>query len=68
MRLADPKRNSQNNNTCAKNGLTYRERSGYRVETDMDFMYKVCGIADAHQGASRVDVILPTIELLVALE
>jgi hypothetical protein len=34
----------------------------------MDLMYKICGIADAHKGTPRIDIVLPTVDLLVVLE
>lgn len=47
---------------------TYREGAGDRVEAYVYLVNKVCRIADTHEGAARIDVILPTIQLLVVLE
>lgn len=52
----------------AENEETYREGAGDRVETHMYLVNKVRRIADTHKRAARVDVILPTIQLLVVLE
>lgn len=34
----------------------------------MHLVNKVCGIADTHERTARIDVILPTIQFIVALE
>ena len=46
---------------------THRERACDRVEADMDFMDKIGGTASAHWSAC-VDVVLPSVKLLVAFE
>lgn len=34
----------------------------------MDFMNKIDGVAESHERATRVNVILPTVDFVVALE
>jgi hypothetical protein len=40
----------------------------YGVEADVDFVNEIGGVADAHERAPRVDVVLPTVEFLVTLQ
>ena len=47
---------------------TYSECPRYRIKTNVHFVHKVCRVADTHEGATRVDVVLPSVEFLVALE
>ena len=34
----------------------------------MDFVHEVGGVAHAHERTSRVDVVLPSVQLLITLE
>jgi hypothetical protein len=47
---------------------TYREGAGDRIKAYMYLVDKVGRVADTHKRAARVDVILPTVQLLVVLE
>lgn len=47
---------------------TYGEGSGAGIKADMDFVDEIGGIAYAHEGAARIDVVLPAIEFLVVLQ
>lgn len=38
------------------------------IKTNMDLMNEISGIADAHKGTPRIDVVLPTVDLLVVFE
>jgi hypothetical protein len=46
----------------------YREGTGDRVKAYMYLVNKVGRVADTHKRAARVDVILPTVQLLIVLE
>jgi hypothetical protein len=46
----------------------YSECAGEGIEADVYLMYEICGVADAHEGAPGIDVVLPAIELLVTFE
>lgn len=54
--------------TNEKRGDIYREGAGDGVKAYVDLVNKVCRIADAHERAARVDIVLPTIQLFVVLE
>ena len=47
---------------------TNSESTGDGIEADVDLVDKVCGIADTHERASGVDIILPTIQLFIVLQ
>lgn len=51
-----------------KNGDMYRESTRDGVEPYMHLVNKVGRVADTHERTARVDVILPTVQLLVVLE
>lgn len=46
----------------------YRESARNRVEADVDLVLEVGGSAEAHEWASLVNVLLPSIELFIAFE
>jgi hypothetical protein len=47
---------------------THGERAGDGVKADVDLVHEVGRVADAHERAALVDVVLPAVELVVALE
>jgi hypothetical protein len=47
---------------------TYREGAGDRIKAYMYLVDKVGRVADTHKRTAGVDVILPTVQLLVVLE
>lgn len=49
-------------------GITYGKVTGDSIEANMDLMDKVCWVADTHEGTPLIDIVLPSIDLLVVLE
>lgn len=48
--------------------ITYGKVTGDSVEADMDLMNKVSWVANTHKGTALIDIILPSVDLLVVLE
>ena len=47
---------------------TYSKRAGNGVKTNVDLVYKVGWITNAHEWTSRVDIVQPTVEFFVVLQ
>ena len=63
-----PAQLSQRGRRGQKNDHAYCEGTGNRIEAYMHLVDKVGRVADTHKRATRVDIILPTVQLLVVLE
>jgi hypothetical protein len=51
-----------------KSGETYGKPSGDGIKADVDLVHEVGRVADAHERTALVNVVLPSVELVVALE
>lgn len=47
---------------------THRKVTCDSIKADMDLMHKVGGVAYTHEGTPLIDIILPSVDLLVVLE
>ena len=51
-----------------KRGEIYRECSSDRIEAYVYLVNKIRRVADTHEGAARIDVVLPSIQFIVVFE
>ena len=71
MHLVDPKSSHAHQGQINKRrglGGTHSKSTRDRVKTYVDLVLEICRIADAHKWTALVDIVLPSIQLFIALE